>query len=210
VNAGAPNTERVERIAAPIGTIGEGYLTLISLTEAILRLKIDLRWSNWAPATDTGFSEGGCLARRLGIETGLVGVEADPDHFAEMQQHLALNRLDARLINAPINGPGGAVHLASGPGLGFGQGIVYEGYQYDAAKVIELRAITLPDVLFGLDRVDLIHMDVQGVELEVLASSDLSRIGTLIIGTHSGEIEAGLRSLLKYGQPLFDYSINGT
>jgi hypothetical protein len=50
-----------------------------------------------------------------------------------------------------------------------------------------------------LDFIDLIDLDVQGEELKVLSSSvDLinARVGRLHIGTHSPEIESGLRQLL--------------
>jgi FkbM family methyltransferase len=67
------------------------------------------------------------------------------------------------------------------------------------------RAIRIPGVTMGallkkLDRVDLIDMDIEGQELASLTSSAAeldAKVKRLHIGTHSQEIEAGLRQLLS-------------
>lgn len=61
-------------------------------------------------------------------------------------------------------------------------------------------AVTLQDLLAPYRRVDLVDFDVQGLELSVVTSAlDLldDRVRRLHIGTHTAEIEDGLRSLLR-------------
>lgn len=63
---------------------------------------------------------------------------------------------------------------------------------------VPVEAVTLTDILQKHPRVDLIDLDVQGAELDVLraAIDELDRrVKRLHIGTHSAEIEAGLRKL---------------
>ena len=67
-------------------------------------------------------------------------------------------------------------------------------------KSVKTRSYLLTDILPETDRIDLIDMDVQGEELKViLAAMDVldRRVVRLHIGTHSHEIEAGLRELLS-------------
>jgi FkbM family methyltransferase len=78
------------------------------------------------------------------------------------------------------------------------------------ATVIWVPTITLPDALAAYRRIDLIDMDIQGTELEVLTSAIdfvTERVRRIHIGTHSPEVEEGLRELfLSAGwQNLNDY-----
>ena len=80
---------------------------------------------------------------------------------------------------------------------------------YEDQKVIQLRSgwksikvpsFLLTDILPEANRIDLIDMDLQGEEMKVIASSidELDRRAVrLHIGTHSLEIEQGLRDLLR-------------
>ena len=75
---------------------------------------------------------------------------------------------------------------------------------------IQVRGITLDTILRRLPRVDLIDLDVQGAELDVLSAS-IDRLAAQVkrvhIGTHSADIENGLRNLFRaHGwQPVNDY-----
>jgi FkbM family methyltransferase len=66
-------------------------------------------------------------------------------------------------------------------------------------KSVKVHAYLLADILPETGRIDLIDLDVQGEELAVLSAAiDVldQRVARLHIGTHSHEIEAGLRQLL--------------
>ena len=67
-------------------------------------------------------------------------------------------------------------------------------------KAVETRSCLLSDILPETSRIDLIDMDVQGEELKVVSAAIDAldrRVARLHIGTHSHDIEAGLRSLLS-------------
>jgi len=67
-------------------------------------------------------------------------------------------------------------------------------------KSVKVPSFLLADILPETNRIDLIDMDVQGEELKVITSSieELDRrVARLHIGTHSPEIEQGLRELLR-------------
>lgn len=67
-------------------------------------------------------------------------------------------------------------------------------------KAVTTRSYLLTDILPETDRIDLIDMDVQGEELNVISSAIEvlnQRVARLHIGTHSPDIETGLRELLN-------------
>jgi hypothetical protein len=67
-------------------------------------------------------------------------------------------------------------------------------------RSIRIPGVSLRAILKKLDRVDLIDLDIEGQELASLTSvaAELdTKVKRLHIGTHSQEIEAGLRQLLS-------------
>ncbi len=67
-------------------------------------------------------------------------------------------------------------------------------------KAVKTHSYLLQDILPETDRIDLIDMDIQAEELKVISAViDVldQRVARLHIGTHSHEIEAGLRDLLS-------------
>jgi len=80
----------------------------------------------------------------------------------------------------------------------------YEGFDLvthkSGWKSIPVQSVALQGVVADLDRIDLIDLDVQGEELKILSSAidEVNRkVRRLHIGTHSHEIEKGLRELLR-------------
>jgi FkbM family methyltransferase len=67
-------------------------------------------------------------------------------------------------------------------------------------RSIKTRSYLLTDILPESDRIDLIDLDVQGEELRVITAAIEAldqRVSRLHIGTHSHDIEIGLRRLLS-------------
>jgi hypothetical protein len=61
----------------------------------------------------------------------------------------------------------------------------------DAVKMV--RAMTLQEIIGDLESIDLMHVDIQGAEYDVLASSkDLldAKVKSIHVGTHSPGVEA--------------------
>lgn len=148
--------------------------------------------------------------RALGrdIPFHLVGVEAEPTHFAFLQDHFRNNGVDPSahtLIQAAVNGTGEDVWFPTGHVQEWwGQSITYQDADFSPwgltdAKTVRVPAVTLEALLAPLERVDLIDMDIQGAELEVLAAAVdavTAKVHRLHVGTHLDTIEADLRILL--------------
>ena len=160
-------------------------------------------WGPWLVASFFG-------ARVRGIkDVNLVGVEASAEHFSFMRQHFAANGLDPdtfalhRAIIAPADGIAHFPKLHVGA-EDYGANAVFNADERDSAatrgELEEVRAIGLTSLLSEHERVDLIHMDIQGHEEDVLRSAILSlnaRVRRMIIGTHSRSIEGHLLDLLS-------------
>jgi FkbM family methyltransferase len=157
----------------------------------------------------------------------LVAVEADPVHFGWMGQHYADNGIDPSrhtLIHAAVTSGGASLPFLMGSPRGterphewYGQALgnwagaivdrdagFYGGFQVrqheNGWRSIETPQITLENILRDLVQVDLMHIDIQGVECEVLeAAMDAvnSKVKRMCIGTHSREIDGNLKHLLE-------------
>ncbi|MCI0722818.1 MAG: FkbM family methyltransferase [Acidobacteria bacterium] len=130
----------------------------------------------------------------------LVGVEAEPTHFQWMIEHLRSNEVDlsrCQLVQAAVTAFDGRVgfHVGQtvhgGPANWYGQSV---------GGPVEVNAVSLSALLRPFDRVDLVDLDVQGIEFEVLqaaAEAIDKKVKRLHIATHTREIEAALRSLFQ-------------
>jgi FkbM family methyltransferase len=176
------------------------------------------RWSVRAAAA---------LRQLRGLPFHLVAVEGEPRHYRWLEQHMSDNCIpsDARtLIHGVVSDHRddllfyvGTASASDQPASWYGQAII-QGYeavdkapsgQYEGQEVFHLksgwkavktRSCLLTDILPQTARIDLIDLDVQGEELKVISSAIETldrRVARLHIGTHSHEIEAGLRELLS-------------
>jgi len=167
------------------------------------------------------------IRRRFGaMPVRLIAVEADPFHFDWMKLHFSDNRLrpeDHTLLHAAVSAGGRSLPFlvrspegTERPNTWFGQALADwagEVVEADAGEYggrtvrlhengwgsIAVPQITLPAILDQVDRADLLHMDIQGMEYEVLNSaidSVTSKVRRIAAATHSREIDNGLRALL--------------
>jgi hypothetical protein len=147
------------------------------------------------------------LARRSGRTPFVIGVEAEDTHYSWMKEHLADNEISSseqRLFHAPITGKRQDVPFTVGhPKDWYGQAVLPNpetGFgHWPNARVMMRRSVVLEDVLGEVPVIDLLDLDIQGLEAEVVSSSvDLiaQRVKRLHIGTHSREIEDTLRKLM--------------
>ena len=153
-----------------------------------------------------------CLLQRIPLaDYRIVAVEADPGHYRSLAAYLTKHGISLErctLINAPIWRDRRIVKFQSGDTDNwYGQAVITDGYYFHLRttpwewwdrffgrkrKVLKLRAVTLSDVLSGVETVDLMDMDIQGAEAEVIESSlDVlqSKVMAVHIGTHSREVE---------------------
>jgi FkbM family methyltransferase len=207
-------------VSAPLPAFSEEYFEWIDVLEAVVQAKehftmIELgagygRWLVNAVAALKSVND---------LPYTLIGVEPEPTHFKWMQLHFRDNGVDlsrAQLIQAAVAAKEGTVWFYVGrPAEWYGQAIAsaIDGsslYKFIARltrkatasneQVRKVTAVRLDKLLHPLASVDLIDLDVQGAELDVLtaARDQLARkVRRVHIGTHSAEIEEGLRVLFN-------------
>jgi FkbM family methyltransferase len=154
-------------------------------------------------------------------------VEPEPVHFEWMRLHFSDNGLDPAkhsLIHGALSDAPGEVlfYIESkaghdDPGQWYGQSLTkdYEVLEQIEAetycgftvrrhisgfKSISVPSVNLADLLKDVSKVDLIDIDIQGEEGSAIRSAvDLltAKVKRMHIGTHSREIEIGLRELLS-------------
>jgi FkbM family methyltransferase len=139
----------------------------------------------------------------------LILVEAEPGHYESMRRHCAMNgirrrnrRGSARFVRAALAPTAGRVRFHVGASdRWYGQAIATPGSTGPTGSSVEtVRATTLARLLRRVDLVDLIHLDIQGAELDVLGSSTdtlREKVRRVHIGTHGADVEHGLRELFN-------------
>jgi FkbM family methyltransferase len=171
-------------------------------------LELGAGWGPWLVA-------GAKAARRRGIEAvRLYGVEADPQHFEFMRQHLLDNGIDLRdahLVQAAVGLERGrarwpkivdaANDWGSRPARMEASGANEGDASYLGAllnEYIEIDVVPMTDLLEQERRWDLVHVDVQGWEALVCedAIEQLnSRVAYVVLGTHSRKLDGDLIDL---------------
>jgi FkbM family methyltransferase len=180
----------------------EPVMDWLPLADAVAHSGETFRMAALGAGFGRWIAAGGALARQTGRAFFLVGVEADAQHFRWMIRHLAENGFDPshyRLIEAAASGVSGTCRFAIGDSQAwYGQSIVKDEDQTTATRMVP--AVTIQDILKETSPLDYLHMDIQGAELEVLSSHpDLldDQVRVINVGTHSAQVESGLRKLFK-------------
>lgn len=196
------NRERHEDHAVPIDN--EHLLDWAPLALAIKDCAGTFRMAALGAGWGRWLAAGAALASQTGRDYRLLGVEAEPQHFEWMLQHFRENKIPEShyiaLNAAAVGTPGDCWFAVGNSQAWYGQAICSENHMppADGTEVRRTRGVTLDEVLSRLSPLDYLHMDVQGAELDVLSyrTDRLARETRLVnIGTHSAEIEVGLRKL---------------
>jgi FkbM family methyltransferase len=200
----SPEYEKTRFIQSTYPPFNEEYFEWIDLLESVIDAKfrftmieLGAGWGRWL-----------CQAgKALGqvnpqIPYHLIGVEAEPTHFAWMKEHFKENGIDltkCNLIQAAVSKKDGICRFFVGDAYSsYGQRIA-SNIEEDK-KIQEVEAISLKTLLNGLDLVDLIDLDVQGAEYDILAAVPQKlwgKIKRIHIGTHSTKVEMNLKKLFK-------------
>lgn len=148
-----------------------------------------------------------------GRPVDLVGVEMVPQHYEWMRQHLGNNGIDPdehRLIHAAVSDHHGEAlyQPERDADFDFGQHVIgrrsarpgeQETPTDDPLAPVWVPCISLSGLLRDYDRVDLMHVDIQGEELRAIGSAMeelCTRVGGVIVATHSRRIHRELRKML--------------
>jgi len=149
-------------------------------------------WGPWV-------TMGAAMARKRGLRFRLIAVEGSLDHFEFMKTHFADNNIDPgehRILHGVVSTKDGVAKFpkAPNPADDYG-GFIGQGGDHE-----EVRAYSLASLLAGEPVVDIIHCDIQGHEVEVLAPAVAvlgRRVRRIVVGTHSKEIEERLRDIFS-------------
>jgi FkbM family methyltransferase len=202
--------------------INEEYFEYVDLFEAILSADTMFTMIELGAGYGRWLVRGvAALRQTRNIPYKLVGVEAEPQHFQWMIQHLQENGIDPSihtLINKAVSYHDGEVWFTVGDAVRhYGQAIVNSGEYYSpdfpTQKAEQMPCVCLSTILKTCGVVDIIDMDVQGAEYEVLAAATseiCAKVKRIHIGTHGKEIENNLRQLFNSlgWINIFDYSID--
>ena len=211
---------------ASLPPVSEEYFELIDILEAVktarrefTMIELGAGYGRWIVRAVAALQQLNPMPYRL------VAVEPEPTHFKWLIQHLRdnnINPAEHELIRAAVNSTGERVRFYVGnPSGWYGQAIATGSAgtlkqrvaawasavlgrrlsgKGEIVNIVWVKAVTLDQILTKHDRVDLIDLDVQGAELDVLSAAiePLNRkVKRLHIGTHSVEIEEGLRKLFS-------------
>jgi FkbM family methyltransferase len=137
-----------------------------------------------------------CAIRMLqpGVRPRFVCIEAEPRHFAWLEQHFRDNDIDPRqhrLLCCAIAATEGAADFVTDddPTAWYGQTMRQYFGAVEKQKILRVRTLPLSIILDGIDRVDLLDADIQGAELEVFPSAMATmnaKVKRAYIATHFG------------------------
>jgi FkbM family methyltransferase len=220
--------ERVESFTGP--KIDDNIFDWLALLEAVtaardefVMIALGAGWGRWLVAAALA------ARQRPGLRCRLVGVEAEPTHFKWMHEHFRDNGLDPAehtLLEAAAAATTGSAWFYVGkPSAWYGQSLIHDEQldsneanadlvDYNSERARRVKTVDIEAVTAGYSRVDYLHMDIQGAELEFLASKPAilhKKVKCVLIGTHSLEIECGLRKLFNdlHWQCVYDIPLNG-
>lgn len=160
-------------------------------------------WGCWMSNT-------GVAARRIGKQVKLIGIEGDKAHHRLAIQTLKKNgfreeQFEVKLgVAAAFRGRAlFPVQNVGGINYGLEPLFLRDGEmlpsKFNRSKFNEVEVIPLPEVLEGAELVDLLHIDIQGGELDLIKGS-LATINSkaryLVVGTHSRLIEGELMEIM--------------
>jgi len=190
--------------------------SVIAAKETFSMAAIGAGWGRW-------LSAGAFAAKYLSKDYFLIGVEAEPDHFLWMKEHMKDNNIDStkyRFIPAAAaNYCGHCWFYVGKPASWYGQSMVSEEMvkmptpaniilkikdllkiqsrmTYNGETIQQVRCVDLQEVIGTIDRLDYMMLDIQGSEELFLTKYPKilqNRVKMVNIGTHSNSIENNLR-----------------
>jgi FkbM family methyltransferase len=157
-------------------------------------VEVGAGWGPWLVASHAAASQ-------LGVkDIALVGLEGSSGHVEFMRQHFFDNGIDParhRLIHGAAATMDGEVDFPEedDPARDYGASIASSDALRSIAPSthdVRIKAYSLPTLIAPYPIVDLLHIDVQGLEAELIAAS-LGMLGNkvrrIVIGTHGRDIE---------------------
>jgi hypothetical protein len=166
-------------------------------------IELGCGWGCWLNNTGTA-------ARRRGLDVHLIGVEGDPGHIEFAREATAVNGFRPEQVTlyhglaAATSGTALFPRQAQAGGS-WGLEPIFSADEETRARALaigshdELTMFSIAQLSEGFERIDLLHVDIQGGEADLVAGSlDIlqQKIAYMVIGTHSRQIEGQLLSTL--------------
>jgi FkbM family methyltransferase len=179
-----PLVLRPRRLALPLGRYGRLHVAdaadLAAVEEVLLEREYDVPGLERAEViVDLGSHIGTSIAffHARYPEARIYGFEPDPATFAKLEANVAgLDRVTVQ--QAAVGDAAGESVLYASPYSLASSLVASDGDR----RPMPVRTVTV-DAL-GLDRIDLLKVDVEGAERHVLAGADLDRVGAVVGELH--------------------------
>lgn len=170
-------------------------------------IELGCGWGCWMNNT-------GVAARRAGREVQLIGVEADEGHIGFAKEACAANGFDDSSVSLHHGIAASRRGVAlfprqDRPGISWGLEPILGATDAQRQQALqsgnysELPMVALSDLVGTHERIDFLHIDIQGGEADVVESCLpvlQKKIAYMFIGTHSRQIEGRLfDTLLQAG-----------
>lgn len=175
----------------------------LSRPEAFTMIELGCGWGCWMNNT-------GVAARRAGRKVHVIGIEGDEGHIEFAREALARNAFtrDQYTLHRGIAAATGGTALfprQEHPGHKWGLEPVFNATQEQQDHAVTtgshdlLPMISLETAIAGHDRIDLLHIDIQGGEADLIESCLPllnEKVAYILVGTHSKHIEGRLFDML--------------
>lgn len=166
-------------------------------------IELGCGWGCWMNNT-------GVAARNAGLDVHLIGVEGDEGHISFAHEAVAANGFlpfEVRIHHgvAAANAGTALFPRQARSGVSWGSEPIFGATDRQRAEALEMAShdvltmIPLSELVRDHQRIDLLHVDIQGGEADLVADAlDLlgAKVAYLLVGTHSRQIEGRLFSTL--------------
>lgn len=219
IDPAAPRTpERYIPGGQPLQCTGDGYFDLIAVLRSAEEAKDRFTMIELGAGYGYWISQGALAARNRGLPFHLTGVEAEPTHYEMMLRHLRNNGVDPAdhaILHAAVTMTGEPAWFQTGkPHEWWGQEVIAHPENYtppENSGLTQVPGVSLARLLEPHARVDLVHMDVQGLERDVLGSAFAqmnAKVRRVIVGTHNSWVEGSIRELMADWMKEFDFPLS--
>jgi len=184
-----------------------GALRAVDLSgQKFTMIELGCGWGCW-------MNNMGVAAKRTGRAVHVIGIEGDKGHLKFAEQALARNGFDRSewtLVSGIAAGQAGTAlfpiqdHAGASWGLEpvFGASEEQTREAVDSGKFEALPMVPLSEVARDHDRIDLLHIDIQGGEVNVIRDClevMNEKVAYVLVGTHSRQIEGRLFEIMLAG-----------
>jgi FkbM family methyltransferase len=137
--------------------------------------------------------------KRLIPEAEVACIEPDPRNLALARLNLVANRVNARIFECAVAPYSGRTRL--GLDTDTGRSSLVDACLYTQDQFLEVQTRRVPEILdeLGWARVDLLKLDIEGMERDILADAAdwLDRVGLIVLEVHQNTSPEELSRLLR-------------